>query len=288
MDVALRAVDDEFLREVIFPALTLDAEGALAVFRSLHSVIADDETRGFLEVAVERMPAGAKLAHVKSPYWETALSRLMFSRWKKQSWGWTIFDPHPAYGASWETAVTLALMLEDVDFPYAEPKKAVSYREKLWNSRPQRGGIATMMCGFWDHVPKFNPAGVLTPPDLAAYLPDEKLVRAGWSWRSTFSVSQVFSRLPGALKRILLRESDRLGLKLGSEHQEVLAYWLGSTNIAPVLNTSFAGLGLPGVDLVGEMGSLVALIRKAAYDGLGLTAVFTAEARGRTADYELR
>lgn len=280
MEVVLRPSNDLFLTEVVFPAFQLGVMDATPALEHLIQRISDHDTRVLLELVLDNCSRDTFFG-LDDPRWNQALYRLLFFEWSTEDEGWSCTAPALGFAGPWEETFHLALMLEDPTYPYADDAKASDYRRAFWDTPKKDHGLATLMCGVWDPVPRFPPDQVLTVEGHGQYSPQHGLARADWSWRSTITVNRWAAKLPGVLSRLLEREVQRLRPVTPPEKHEILEYWLGRVPEPPVLAVSFSGLGPRASDWIRDIGQLARVLRLAAAQQQGLTAVLGVPNRGR-------
>jgi hypothetical protein len=281
MEVVLRPINDLFLKEVVFPAFELGVVETAPAIEHLLRHLNDEETRVMLELVLEHTATGSFFG-LTDERWNQAIYRLLFYEWLQDSDGWNIANQYVGYAGPWEETFHLSLMLEDADYPYAEEERAELYRRAFWGQPKKRHGLSTLLCGAWDPIPAFPPDQVLTSEGNGLYDPRAHVARADWAWRPMMTVNQWAAKMPSALNRLLDREVKRLAPLDPPERFEVLDFWLGRVPNPPVLAVSFSGLGPRAVEWIREIGSLGHLVRQAAAEQQGLTAVISR--RGRTLD----
>lgn len=280
MEVVLRPTNDHFLQEVVFPALELGVIDSGPAIDHLLKHLNDEDTRVLLEL-VQDNNAGESFFGMSDERWNQALYRLLFFEWWRDSDGWLVQQQYLGFAGPWEESFHLALMLEDPDYPYADEERADLYRRAFWGQPKKQHGLASLLCGVWDPVPRFPPDQVLTVEGHGVYSPQAQVARADWAWRPMLTVSKWAARLPSALSRLLEREVRRLAPVNPPERHEILDYWLGRIEHPPILAVSFSGLGPRSSDWIREIGQLAHLIRTAATQQQGLTAVLGSPAKGR-------
>ena len=278
MEVVLRPTNDQFLSEVVFPALELGVVEAPAALELILRYLNDEETRVLLELVLEHNPRGT-LSELSDDRWSEAVYRMLFYDWLRDSDGWIIAQPFTGYAGSWEEAFHLSLMLEDPDYPYESDSSGDLYRRSFWGQPKKLHGLSTLMCGAWDPVPPFPPDEVLTSEGNGMYNPEMGIARADWAWRPMLTVSQWAAKMPSALSRLLDREVRRLRPIDAPERHEVIDYWLGRTRDPPLLAVSFSGLGPRANEWIRDIGALAHLIRDAAAQQQGLSAVISRKGR---------
>jgi hypothetical protein len=277
MEVVLRPVNDLFLTEVVFPAFELGVLDAAPAIDHLLRYLNDEHTRVLLDLVLDHATSGSFFG-LSDEHWNEALYRMLFHEWLRDSEGWSIAQPYVGYAGTWEETFHLALMLEDPDYPYAEEDRAELYRRAFWGQPKRRHGLSTLLCGAWDPVPSFPPDQVLTMDGNGLYDPRLGVARADWAWRPMLTVNQWAAKMPSALNRLLDREVKRLSPIDPPERFEVLDFWLGRVVQPPVLAVSFSGLGPRAHEWIREIGSLGQLVRSAAAQQLGLTAMISRRA----------
>jgi hypothetical protein len=280
MEVVLRPTNDLFLQEVVFPAFELGVVDSAPAIDHLLAHLNDEETRVLLEL-VQDNNAGDSFFGLADERWNQALYRLLFHEWFRDSDGWMVMQQYTGFAGPWEETFHLGLMLEDPDYPYADDHRADLYRRAFWGQPRKHHGLAALLCGVWDPIPRFPPDQVLTVDGHGVYSPSEGVARADWSWRPMLTVNKWAAKLPSALSRLLEREVKRLAPVNPPERHEILDYWLGRVEQPPILAVSFSGLGPRAVEWIREVGQIAQLIRTAAAEQRGLTAVLGTQARGR-------
>jgi hypothetical protein len=274
MEVVLRPVNDLFLTEVMFPAFELGVLDAAPAIDHLLRYLNDEQTRVLLDLVLEHSATGSFFG-LADEHWNEALYRMLFHEWIRDSEGWTITQQYVGYAGPWEETFHLALMLEDADYPYADEERADAYRRAFWTQPKKRHGLSTLLCGAWDPVPTFPPDQVLTGDGHGLYDLRQGLARADWAWRPMLTVNQWAARMPSGLNRLLDREVKRLHPIDPPERFEVLDFWLGRSAHPPTLAVTFSGLGPRSHEWIQELGSMGTVIRGAAAQQLGLTAVIS-------------
>ena len=280
MEVVLRPVNDHFLREVVFPALELGVIDSAPAIEHLLQHLNDEETRVLLELVLDNSPRESFFG-LSDERWNRALYRLLFHDWFRDADGWLVTQQYAGFAGPWEEVFHLGLMLNEGDYPYADDQKADLFRRQFWGQPRKQSGLAALLCGVWDPVPKFPPDQVLTLEGNGVYAPQQNMARADWAWRSMQVVNQWAAKLPGVLSRLLDREVKRLAPIDPPERHEILDYWLGRIPDPPILAVSFSGLGPRAPDWIREIGQMAQLIRSASAAGQGLTAVLGIPARTR-------
>jgi hypothetical protein len=262
----------------MFPAFELGVLDAAPAIDHLLRHLNDEHTRVLLDLVLEHSAQGSFFG-LNDERWNEALYRMLFYEWLRDSEGWTITQQHVGYAGPWEETFHLALMLEDPDYPYAEAERAELYRRAFWGQPKKRHGLSTLLCGAWDPVPSFPPDQVLTLDGNGLFDPRAGVARADWAWRPMLTVNQWAAKMPSALNRLLDREVKRLYPIDPPERHEVLDFWLGRVPHPPVLAVSFSGLGPRSHEWIQELGSMGQVVRNAAAQQLGLTAVISRRAR---------
>jgi hypothetical protein len=280
MEVVLRPINDQFLNEVVFPAFELGVIDSAPAIEHLLAHLNDEDTRVLLELVLDNN-AGESFFGMTDERWNSALYKLLFHEWFRDSGGWGVTQQYLGFAGPWEESFHLSLMLEDVDYPYADDNGADLYRRAFWGQPRKQHGLSSLLCGVWDPVPQFPPDQVLTVEGHGVFNPQANIARADWSWRPMLTVNKWAARLPGALSRLLEREVKRLAPVNPPERHEILEYWLGRLDHPPILAVSFSGLGPRSSDWIREIGQLAKLIRTAAAQQQGLTAVLGSQSKGR-------
>lgn len=278
MEVVLRPINDQFLNEVVFPSFELGVVETVPAIEHLLRFLNDEETRVLLELVMDHNSEGTFFG-LADERWSDAVYRLLFHEWIRDSDGWVLSQAYVGHAGSWEETFHLALMLEDPDYPYENDHQGDLYRRTFWGQPKKRYGLSSLVCGAWDPVPPFPPDQVLTTEGNGIYNPRQGIARADWSWRPMLTVSQWAAKMPSALSRLLDREVRRLRPLDAPERHEVIDYWLGRTREAPVLAVSFSGLGPRANEWIRDIGSLAHLIRDAAAQQQGITAVISRKGR---------
>jgi hypothetical protein len=277
MEVVLRPANDQFFSEVVFPAFEMGVVQTAPAVEHLLRYLNDEATRVLLEVVLEHAASGSFFG-LSDDRWHEALYRLLFFEWLPDSEGWSIGRQHVGYAGPWEETFHLALMLEDSDYPYANEERADLYRRAFWGQPKKRYGLSTLLCGAWDPLPTFPPDQVLTLDGNGLYDPKAGVARADWAWRPMLTVNQWAAKMPSALNRLLDREVKRLSPVDPPERFEILDFWLGRIPSPPVLAVSFSGLGPRSSEWIREIGALGQVVRTAAAEQQGLTAVISRRA----------
>ena len=274
MEVVLRPSNDRFLHEVVYPSFEIGVLNAAPAIDHLLHYVNDEETRVLLELVMEHSVEGTFFG-LSDERWNEAVYRLLFYQWSRDSAGWNIGKQFVGYAAPWEETFHLTLMLEDDRYPYAEDSSAELHRRSFWGQPHKRLELSALLCGVWDPMPAFPPDQVLTTEGNGMYNPKLGIARADWAWRPMLTVSEWAARLPSMLNAILEREVRRLRPISVPEKHELLDFWLGRVKDPPVLAVSFSGLGPRGEDWIREIGALAHVIRGAADEQQGLTAVIS-------------
>ncbi|MDP1822195.1 MAG: hypothetical protein Q8L48_03105 [Archangium sp.] len=280
MEVVLRPINDHFLQEVVFPAFELGVIDSGPAIEHLLQHLNDEATRVLLELVLDNT-GGESFFGMTDDRWSQALYRLLFFEWFRDSEGWAVTQQYLGYAGPWEETFHLGLMLEDADYPYADEGRADLYRRAFWGQPKKQYGLASLLCGSWDPVPTFPPDQVLTVEGHGVFSPQTGVARADWAWRPMLTVNKWAAKLPSALSRLLEREVKRLHPVNPPERHEILDYWLGRIDQPPILAVSFSGLGPRASDWIREIGQLAQLIRTAAAEQQGLTAVLGSQSKGR-------
>lgn len=274
MEVVLRPVNDLFLRSVVFPAFELGVVDAVPAIEHLLRELNDEATCILLELVLEHGIEGSFFG-LADERWSNAVYRLLFHEWIRDSDGWVISEQYGAYAGPWEETFHVSLMLEDVEYPYADATEADAARRRFWATPRKSLGLSTLLTGTWDPLPSFPPDQVLTIEGHGQFNPKTGIARADWSWRPMIAVSEWAARLPSTLNRLLEREARRLRPVVAPERSELLDYWLGRSPEAPVLAVSFSGLGPRANEWIRHIGLLAHVLRQAARAQQGLTAVIS-------------
>ncbi len=274
MEVALRPTNDQFLLEVVFPAFELGVVSAAPALEHLLRKLNDEATRVLIELVLEQSVEDTFFG-LSDERWNEAVYRLLFYEWIKDGDGWVIGNQYIGHAGPWEETFHLSLMLEDATYPYAESSSAELGRRTFWGQPQKRYGISTLLTGTWDPVPNFPPDQVLTSAGNGVYHPKSGIARADWSWRPMMAVSSWASRMPSMLNNLLDREVRRLRPVSVPEKHEVLDFWLGRIKEPPVLAVSFSGLGPRAHEWIRDIGALAQLVRTAADQHQGLSAVIS-------------
>jgi hypothetical protein len=278
MEVVLRPTNDQFLKEVVFPAFEMGVVEAAPAIEHLLERLLDEETRAMLDLVLEQASSGTFFG-MTDERWHQTVYRLLFHEWIRYEHGWRVSKQYAGYAGAWEETFHLALMLEDLEYPYADDERAERYRRAFWEQPKKRHGLSTLLCGMWDPVPAFPPDQVLTTEGNGIYDPRAKVARADWSWRPMLTVNGWAAKLPSSLNRLLDREVKRLAPLDPPERFEVLDFWLGRVPNPPVLAVSFSGLGPRAAEWIREIGALAQLVRTAGGRQQGLTSVISRSTR---------
>ncbi len=274
MDVVVRAVNQRFVDEVVFPVFALGATDTRAALDRLHQAIGDFETRIQVEALLDRRVDGG-WSEVETDRWQDIVYRLLFSEWKRAPTGWVIDGQEDAYAARLDEAVHTALMISDPMYPYWNPAEAARQREQLLMPPFLERGLAGFLNGIWEPCPGFSPGEVLTTRGTNLYRANESLAIADWCHRSRDIVDEWSAELPRTLRALLQREIDRLKPVEVPEAKEILDYWLGVAPNPPALNVAFSGLGPAAIHWVRDIAALAGQVRKASAREQGLTAIVT-------------
>lgn len=274
MDVVIRAVNQRFLEEVVFPVFergSTDSAGALA---HLLDVIEEPHTRLQIEALLDRSAEGG-WGEVDMDRFQEVVYSLLFHEWQRTATGWERIPHLEAYAGRLDLTVHLAMMLTDPTYPYWDPEAAKKEREGIVAPPYLERGLPAFVSGMWDPAPAFAPGEVLTTRGTNIYRPSEGFALADWSWRNRDTVQEWSSELPRALRALMQREVERLRPVDVPEAQEVVDYWLGKSAHAPQLVVAFSGLGETSTQWVREIADLAAQLRKAGARERGLTAIIT-------------
>ncbi|WP_338870397.1 hypothetical protein [Myxococcus stipitatus] len=274
MDVVLRPINDRFFHEQVLPFLARamgDASGAL---ESLLDSLGDGHSRMLCERMLSTaLPGG--LGSVDADPWADLVDRLAFLSWKEGAAGWEVGGDQAGYADAWDEALHLALMLEEPNYPYWDPRGAREVRDGF-RFRPLADmGLASLLAGHWDPFPEFPPDRVFSTQGRGEYFPSERFAFADWAWRPARAVAHWQVNLPRKLERLMLREQERMRLPSLPERDEVLGYWLGKQAQPPPLTVAFSGLGPRAAHWIRELGALTSHIRRAALGKQGLAALVT-------------
>ncbi len=274
MDVVLHPVNDRFLSRVVFPALEQGCWQVSPALRQLADSLGDERVRLKLEQLLERGVDGSAFA-LESELWRLAAHRLLFSEWGEGPDGWVVKGHHVSFAASLDSALHLSMMLEDREYPYDHVKTARLLRKEFLAVPDRNMGVASLLCGAWKDLPKFQPDLVLKTQGRARYAPSEGLAVADWSYRSASAVVAWNMGLPQRLQHLLERESARLQPLDLPEAPEILDYWNGKAPQPPALAVAYSGLGPEAALWVRELGELAAAVRRAAQSGHALVSLVT-------------
>lgn len=274
MDVVLRPINDRFFHEQVLPFLGRAMSDASGALEALLEVLADGQAR----VLCERMLATAVpggLGSVDAEPWAELAERLAFQLWRESPSGWEVSGAQAGYADSWDEALHLALMLEEPNYPYWDPRGARELRDSF-RLRPLADvGLASLLAGQWDPFPAFPPDRVFFTQGRGEYFPNGNFAFADWAWRPARAVAHWQVNLPRKLERLLAREQERMRLSSLPERDEVLGYWLGKLPRPPPLTVSFSGLGPRAAGWIAELGALTSHVRLAATAKHGLAALVT-------------
>ncbi len=274
MDVVVRAVNQRFVDEVVFPVFTRGARDNRAALERLHAEVDDVEIRMQVEALLDRSGDGG-WSEVETDRWQDVVYRLLFSDWERSPTGWVIGGQEEAFAAKLDEGVHTALMISDPLYPYWVPAEAARQREQLLMPPFLERGLAGFLSGIWEPCPSFAPGEVLTTRGTNIYRPAEALAISDWSHRSRDFVEEWSAELPRTLRALLEREIARLEPVEIPEAKELLAYWLGQVSKPPSLTVAFSGLGSTAVHWVRDIAALAGQVRKAAVREQGLTAIVT-------------
>jgi hypothetical protein len=272
MDIVIRPVKDRFLHEIVFPVFEMGMTNARVALERLSRVVADERTQLLLEVLLARGVDGLFMDLDADPWIETVY-RLLFRDWEPADDGWRSPDELPGYAGDWHEALHLSLMLEHPRYPYWEEAESVVVRDACIQAPEEDLGLAALVAGRWDPVPRFAPHEVLPAHTGRGVYKAGEAAIADWSYRSADAVSFWARQLPTKLGRLLKREEQRLRPLEMPESSEILAYWMGKQPEPPVLAVAFSGLGPRASGWVREIGALARQIREAAAAGQGLTVI---------------
>jgi hypothetical protein len=275
MDVVVRAVNQRFVDEVVFPVFAHGASDTRGALERLYGALDDHETRIQIEALLDRGADGG-WSEVETDRWQDVVYRLLFSEWQRTPAGWVLIGgQEEAYAARLDEAVHTALMISDPLYPYWDPAEAARQREQLLMPPFLERGLAGFLSGIWEPFPSFAPGEVLTTRGTNIYRPNEALAISDWSHRSRDFVDEWSAELPRTLRELLQREIDRLKPVEIPEAKEVLDYWLGTVSQPPALNVAFSGLGASAIHWVRDIAALAGQVRKASAREQGLTAIVT-------------
>ena len=241
--MVVRPVNDAFLQRVVFPAFELGAIDALGALQQLRDAIADEQLTFLLDSLLDGDVRGGFFT-LDSERWLETVYRLLFGEWEdSRADGWRVQGETPGFAGSFDSVLQLMLMLEEPQYPYAQPARAAKFREDFQVALPSEASLGRMVCGAWEPLPPFAPDQVLNTLGVGDYRPRDHLAIAEWSHRSAEDVARLRSKLPGQLKRLLQRERERLDPLPVPEAEALLAHWLGGAP-RPPLAVAFSGLGL--------------------------------------------
>jgi len=275
LDIVIRPVKERFLQEVAFPIFEMGMVNARVALERLVKVLADDRTRTLVEMLLERGVDGGFWELDAEPWLETVY-RLVFRDWEKVPDGWiSPGEDVVGYAGTWEQVLHLSLMLEDPRYPYWDEGEARAARE-AWLQEPVESlGLASLVTGVWEPLPRFAAHEVLPSHGDRGRFKSGEVAIADWSFRPANLVSFWARQLPTKLGRLLRREEQRLKPLEMMESQDILDYWNGKLPEPPFLSVAFSGLGLLSLEWVRELGRLTRQIREAAQGGRGLTIIIT-------------
>jgi len=275
VNLVIRPVYDAFLEEVAFPAFAVGVVDAASGLGKLLESIADERVSWLLGQVLDRTVGGSFFGLVDEE-WLELVHVLLFSEWERRPNGWHVAREHPGYAANYELGLHVALMIQDPSYPYADTPAAERFRED-WLGKVIKSGPVALVAGIWDPFPPFPPDQVLVTVGRSTYAPPENLAIADWSYRASHAVHSWARRLDEQLRNLLQRERVRLGPVSLREADELLGYWTGRLEEAPVLSVAFSGLGPGSGGWVREVGELSRIIRSAAAARQGLTSLVTRE-----------
>lgn len=274
MDVVIRPVSDEFLRQVAFPAFEAGVLDAHHGVELLLKHVRDSSTRVALEILLDSGLEGSFFG-LEADRWVDAVYRLLFWQWQKKRDGWHASHAYTGYAGDWHETLHLALMLEHPRYPYWDARESARVRESCVEDPYPDLGLAALLCGLWDPFPPFAPDQVLSTVGRGAYRPSEDTAVADWCYRPEEMVKDWSQQLQGKLTRLLKREETRLRPIPLPEVGDIMEYWMGAAAEPPVLTVAFSGLGQSASTWVRDIGSLVRQVQLAAKKGQGLTSVVT-------------
>ncbi len=131
MDVVVRAVNQRFVDEVVFPVFTRGArDNRAALLNRLHAEVDDVEIRMQVEALLDRSGDGG-WSEVETDRWQDVVYRLLFSDWERSPTGWVIGGQEEAFAAKLDEGVHTALMISDPLYPYWVPAEAARQRQQL-------------------------------------------------------------------------------------------------------------------------------------------------------------
>lgn len=274
MEVVLRPVNDDFLKQVVFPAFEQGVVDAVPAVEFLLQQLNDGPSRLALEMMLDKGLEGSFYG-LEDEHWSEVCYRLVFHEWAREGEGWGLSQMHEGYAGNLEETLHFALMLEDAAYPYADAARAQAHRERFVERPDLRLGLSSLVCCAWDTMPRFPPDQVLTASGQGVYDVRARNVRADWSWRPMFAINSWAARLPNLLSGLLQREGQRLKPVVAPERHELLEHWLGHAEQPPILAVSFSGAGPGSSTWIREIGSLAKMIRACAAMEQGLTAVIS-------------
>ena len=278
MNVVIRPVNDQFLREVAFPAFERGTADATPALETLRAAVADERMQLLLDSLLEGGVTGGFFT-LETERWLEAVYRLLFSEWAQDGdRGWKVVREPAGFAASFDESLQLGLLLEEPKYPYATPKEAEQMRDDFLAVLPRRAPLTGLICGVWDPLPAFAPDQILNTQGRGIYRPAEGLAVAEWAYRTADEVERARALLPDQLKNLLERERARLAPLPLLDGKAWLAHWLEGAPM-PALGVAFSGLGAQASQWGRDIGSLVALIRTAHQEGLGLSCVMTGVGR---------
>lgn len=281
MELVLRAVNDRFLESVALPFLSLASRDVRGALERLADAVEDDTSRFLAEFLLEQRPSG-NFTSVEGTRWVELTQRLLFMEWEGDGFegGWRPSPQREAWASGLDEALHLALLLEDADYPYAEPLEAREVRE-VYRTLPPRGmGLATFLAGGWEPTPDFAPHELFMASGRGRLLPEHPYAFADWSVRGASKVRAWSEFLPRRLDGLLDREASRVSPVELSERESLVAYCLGAERTPPSLTVAFSGLGAEAMGWVTSLGSLMSFVRRAARGGKALVATLVTPARG--------
>lgn len=273
MQVVLRPANDAFLHAVVFPGLAHGLHDAAGALEFWDQLLDDPNLAGVLELLHDL--GAPTLPALDHPKWPPLLYALLFDDWSEEGDRWRRGDAAVGYAGDLDHTLHLALLLEEPSYPYADPAEARAWRASFMERPQLRLGLSSLLCGHWDPPPDFAPHAVLSTVGRGAYEPHRGLARADWCTRSAKHVNRWAAQLPSALSALLAREERRLAPVEIPERHEVLGYWLGRHESAPLLAVTFSGLGPDGVETLRELGRLARFLRLIAERQQAVTAVLS-------------
>jgi hypothetical protein len=274
MEIVLRPVSDRFFQEAVMPFLTRamgDAPGAL---EWLQGQLGDEQTRFMCERLLSTaMPGGA--GGLEPEPWTDLVERLIFIPWREGAAGWEIQSPRAGFAGDWDEALHLALMMEQPDYPYANPREARAVRDGFRLKPRGDQGLVSLIAGAWEPVPEFPPDQIFSTQGRGGYVPREGVAFADWAWRPGRAVVNWHLNLQRKLERLITREQERLKLASLPERDELLAYWMGKAPHPPPLAVAFSGLGPRAPSWLLELGVIAGHVREAALEHSALVSLVT-------------